>query len=345
MPHHVISIRRPSELFYTDALRSGGEQKAGIFVVVADRFVPGTAYRFRPSQFDGRLAIRRAHFWLGAGAMIYLIFVSLTGCAIIFEHELYRILSPDPPVVLQGASRLDVAALKAMLAMRYAEDAVVGIWDRRLSGGIVIEVWLDGSGGVKRRLVNPQTGDDLGEAQPLSLRALELLRRAHVAVLAGESGRFVNAAGAAVLIMLSVSSLFMRHHKSRRRETGKREARKLDTRKATRKSRNMIRGALIYHGVVGAAAWMFGLLWGITGVCFAMPWAMSQILGPAQDAVLEWLYALHTGAAGGMAMRIVWALSALSLSFLAITGILMSWKRILGHLLGHPVLRRMPISY
>jgi uncharacterized iron-regulated membrane protein len=39
---------------------------------------------------------------------------------------------------------------------------------------------------------------------------------------------------------------------------------------------------------------------------------------------------LHTGMAGGAATRVAWMLSALSLPLLAITGMMMSWKRTFG---------------
>ena len=45
-----------------------------------------------------RRSLRRLHFALGAVAMLYILFVSVSGCAIVFEQELYRLLLPDPPI-------------------------------------------------------------------------------------------------------------------------------------------------------------------------------------------------------------------------------------------------------
>jgi uncharacterized iron-regulated membrane protein len=69
-------------------------------------------------------------------------------------------------------------------------------------------------------------------------------------------------------------------------------------------------------------------MWGVTGACFAFPSALTRLLGTADEPVLEWVYALHTGAAGGAAMRIAWTVSALGLSFMAVTGMMMSWRRL-----------------
>lgn len=272
---------------------------------------------------DWRRPVRSLHFWLGAVAMLYVMFVSLSGCAIVFEHELYRILLPDPPIAAVQNSLPDWDALRAIISTRYPQDMVVGIWERRLSAGIVAEVWLDGPNGARRRLVHPRTGEDLGEAQPFGLRALESLRRAHVAVLAGNSGRLVNAAGALSLILLSLSGLAMRRRRTPRPDADPRPGRAgADTR----------RRALAYHSAAGAWACLFGAMWGLTGACFAFPATLAALFGPAHEAVLEWLYLLHTGAAGGALTRALWTVSALSLPFLAITGMMMAWWRIRGRI-------------
>jgi uncharacterized iron-regulated membrane protein len=283
-------------------------------------------------SFAWRRSVRRLHFWLGAVAMLYIMFVSLSGCAIVFESELYRALSPDPPIAVPGEHRLDAGALKSILAARYPGETVVGIWDRRLSAGMVAEVWLEGANGARRRLIQPWTGEDLGDAQPLGLRVLEFMRRAHVAVLAGTSGRVVNAAGALALIVLSCSGVALRQRRPIRAERNSGVARP----KAGPTGR-----ALAYHRAAGLWACLFGVMWGLTGACFAVPPALTALFGTAHESVFEWLYMLHTGTAGGGATRVVWMVSALSLPLLAITGMMMSWQRTFGRFVwrGGAVLR------
>ncbi len=132
---------------------------------------------------------RRAHFWLGVVATIYIVFVGVTGSAIVFEHELYEFLSPDPPLSTTAGARLDDVALKSAIAFHFPNTIVIGLWDRRLTDGMVAEVWLDGSNGTVRRLVHPTTGEDLGDAQPFAVRLLGFLRRVHIKALAGSSGQ------------------------------------------------------------------------------------------------------------------------------------------------------------
>ena len=282
------------------------------------------------SSFRLRRLARRLHFWLGAVAMIYIVFISLSGCAIVFEHELYRFFLPDPAVPGLSDGPLEIEPLKAIVAKRYPQQVVVGIWERRLSAGVVAEVWLDGSNNTRRRLVHPRTGEDLGDAQPFMLRALAFLRRAHISALAGTSGRVMNAIGGGALIVLSLSGVMMRRRKSASCES-------LQNAVSGRK-----RHAMAFHRTAGTWAWLFGAMWGITGACFTCPSALN-LFGLGYEPVLEGLYQVHTGAAGGAAMRMVWIVVGLSLSFLAITGLVMSWRRIVGNLPGGSALRSVAL--
>ena len=147
--------------------------------------------------------------------MLYIVFVSVTGCAIVFEHELYSFFLPDPHISLAGAKELETQRLRTVVTNQYPDGVVFGIWQRRISAGMVAEVWLDGPNGASRRLFHPDTGEDLGDAQPSALRFLALLRRAHIMALAGKSGQVINATGALTLSAVSISGLFARRRRLR----------------------------------------------------------------------------------------------------------------------------------
>src|SRR4051812_38082385 len=104
------------------------------------------------------------HKWVGAAAALYLCLISLSGCVILFEHEFYRLLSPDPAVETTKLPRLSTAALTDIAISRYSEERIVAVWDKKVSADIVAEVWLDGRDGLQRRLLHPYTGADLGPA-------------------------------------------------------------------------------------------------------------------------------------------------------------------------------------
>jgi uncharacterized iron-regulated membrane protein len=254
-----------------------------------------------------RSSWRRAHFWLGVGATIYIIFVGVTGTAIVFEHELYRFLLPDPPLSATTGARLDDGALKAAIASHFPNSIVVGLWDRRLTDGMAIEVWLDGSNGTVQRLIHPTTGEDLGDAQPFALRLLAFLRRAHITALAGSSGQIINATGALTLIALSISGL------AARRQASASSGRK--------------KNVMAFHRIIGTVGSFFGILWGVTGACLVFPTAFVGVLGAANEPLFEWMYVLHTGSAGGLTTRILWTGAGLALVLAAVTGARLWWRR------------------
>jgi uncharacterized iron-regulated membrane protein len=254
-----------------------------------------------------RSSWRRAHFWLGVAATVYIVFVSMTGSAIVFERELYQFLLPSPHLSAATGPRLDDGALKSAIALHFPNSVVIGLWDRRLTDGTAVEVWLDGSNGTVRRLIHPNTGEDLGDAQPFALRLLAFLRRAHMTALVGSSGRIINAAGALMLIALSISGLA--------------------TRRRAPASSGRKKNALTFHRTVGTVEIFFGILWGVTGACLVFPTAFVGVLGGANEPLLEWMYVLHTGSAGGLAMRILWTGAGLALVLAAATGARLWWRR------------------
>ncbi len=254
-----------------------------------------------------RSSWRRAHFWLGVAATVYIVFVGVTGSVIVFERELYRFLLPDPPLSATTGARLDDGALKSAIAFHFPNSVVIGLWDRRLTDGMAVEVWLDGSNGTVRRLIHPTSGEDLGNAEPFALRLVAFLRRAHIRALAGSSGQVINAAGALMLIVLSISGLA-----TRRRASASSERKK---------------NAVTFHRIVGTVGSFFGSLWGVTGACLVFPTALVGVLGAANDPLLEWMYVLHTGSAGGLTTRILWAGAGFALVLAAVTGARLWWRR------------------
>jgi uncharacterized iron-regulated membrane protein len=255
------------------------------------------------------------HLWLGAIAMAYILFVSVSGCAIVFERELFRFFSPDPQVTSQGSPRLTTEELVRAARLKYPHDLVVSVWDKRLSTDVAAEIWLEGQEGVRRRLFHPYSGADMGDAQPVSLRTLALLRNAHVDLLTGSTGRAVHGSGAIALIVLSLSGAgIWWAGKNRRRRQGS------NSKWRTWK----------FHSTAGVWTFVFAMIWGTTGVCFAFPSILQAMSGSSTvgEQAFRWLYIIHSGAAGGWSTRMIWVVSGLATTFLAITGMMMWWKRV-----------------
>jgi uncharacterized iron-regulated membrane protein len=247
----------------------------------------------------------------------YIFFVSLSGCIVLFEHELYRFFSPDPELGPTDHQRLSVAELVQAARSRYPHDHVVGVWDRKVSAGVIAELWLEGEGGLRRRLFHPHSGEDLGEARPFSLQALGFLRDAHTNLLGGRLGRIANGIGSLAMVLLSFSGgLLWFGNLKRSRIPSNRPA--VDLKESARK----------FHRRAGVWVIVFAAVWGITGTCFAFPWLVHTALGAGStgEAVFEGLYVVHSGSVGGLLTKTIWAASGVLTSLLAVTGV-MGWRR------------------
>ena len=233
--------------------------------------------------------------------VLYLFVLCLSGCVVLFERDLYRLLSPDPVVEPASVPRLSSAELINISFNRYPEHRVVGVWDKKVSADVIAEIWLEGHNGLHRRLLNPYTGADLGNARPLSLRVLSLIRQGHINLVTGTAGHVVNGLGSLVLMLLAVTSLL---------SLILRKPGSLPTRNA----------AQSLHRQIGVWMIPFASLWGASGLVLSAP----SLFG---DGAVEWAYALHTGTGGGSLITALWATSSLLTSVLLAAGAWAWWHR------------------
>jgi uncharacterized iron-regulated membrane protein len=236
-------------------------------------------------------------------AVLYLLILCLSGCVVLFERDLYRMLSPDPAVERVSVPRLSGAELIDVAFTRYPEHRVVGVWDKKVSADVIAEIWLDGRNGLDRRLLNPYTGADLGAAQPLGLRLLSTIRQSHTNLVKGTLGQALNGLGSLALVVLAGSSLFswmFRKREPERRPTG-----------------DAVRSL---HRRIGFWMLPFATLWGATGLILSVP-------APLGDGTVEWAYALHTGMGGSFLITAVWAFSSLLTSMLLLAGAWTWWRK------------------
>ena len=235
--------------------------------------------------------------------VLYLFVLCLSGCVVLFERDLYRMLSPDPAVERASVPRLSGAELIDIAFRRYPEHQVVGVWDKKVSTDVIAEIWLDGRNGLHRRLLNPYTGADLGAAQPLGLRILLMIRQSHTNLVNGTLGQFVNGLGSLVLVLLAMSSLLSWTFRKREPEH--------------RQTENAIRSI---HRKIGLWMLPFATLWGATGLILSVPASLG-------DGTVEWAYALHTGMGGGSVLTALWAVSSLLTSMLLLAGAWAWWHK------------------
>jgi len=241
--------------------------------------------------------------WIGAATVLYLSVVCLSGCVVLFERDLYRLLSPDPAIEPVSVPRLSGAELINIAFSRYPEHRVVGVWDKKVSADVIAELWLDGGDGLHRRLLNPYTGADLGAAQPLGLRVLSMIRQSHTNLVTGTLGQSVNGVGSLVLMLLAASSLLSWAFRGREP-----------------RSRPLRFNVQSLHRHIGFWMLPFAILWGATGLILSAPASLGR-------GTVEWAYALHTGLGGGSVITAVWAVCSLLMCALLLAGSWAWWRK------------------
>jgi len=242
--------------------------------------------------------------WVGTATVAYIFILCLSGCVVLFERDLYRLLSPDPLVEPAAVPRLTGRELINIALTRHPERSAVGVWDKKVSADVIAEIWLDGRGELYRRLLNPYTGADLGPAQPASLRILASVRQLHTNLVAGTAGRVIEALGSLALVLLATSALLS--WMFRRAEPPECSA-------ATDTVRS-------YHRRVGIWLAPFAALWGATGMILSG----QALFG---KGMVEWAYALHAGAGGGWMTKFLWAAGGSLTSILLLAGVWTWWHQ------------------
>ena len=139
--------------------------------------------------------------------VLYLFVLCLSGCVVLFERDLSGCSACRPCCGTGIGSTSRGAELINIAFSRYPEHRVVGVWDKKVSADVIAELWLDGRNGLHRRLLNPYTGADLGNAQPLGLRVLSMIHQGHTNLVTGTAGQVLNELGSLVLMLLATSSL------------------------------------------------------------------------------------------------------------------------------------------
>jgi len=157
-----------------------------------------------PQSLWLRKAVFQVHLWTGIGLGLYVLLVCLSGSAIVFESELFSALTPGPRMVAISGARLSRAELKQAAQRAYPNDPVTQIRESRIPNEAA-EVFLQHNGKRNQRLFDPYTGRDLGPARPRSLLFLGWLAQLHMSLLSGYTGRLVNGVCAFFVTLLCLT--------------------------------------------------------------------------------------------------------------------------------------------
>ncbi len=140
--------------------------------------------------------LRAFHRWPGLVALALVTLLALTGAALSVFPAAERLAAPRAAT---GQSVADLA-----LRIQATHPGVEQI--RRAPSGRITAYWFDG-GTPGAAVIDPATGQDAGSADPNP--AERWLTALHRSLFLGDAGRLVMAAGAAAMVLLSVTGAFL----------------------------------------------------------------------------------------------------------------------------------------
>ncbi|MGA2713401.1 MAG: PepSY-associated TM helix domain-containing protein [Bryobacteraceae bacterium] len=218
----------------------------------------------RPQSLWLRKALFQVHLWTGIGLGIYVLLISVSGSAIVFRNELYKVLWPGPKTVAISGPKLSHDALKAAVHREWPKYEVSYIWETKKPEQAV-EVWIkkidQPNAKNEGRLFDPYTGRDVGPSKPTSITVLAWTSDLHTNLLGGRIGRAINGILSIFVVIMSVTGLIIWWPGMGRL----RRSLTIDF-KANWKRLNWD-----LHSVVGLWMFAFVFIWGVTGIYLVFP--------------------------------------------------------------------------
>jgi uncharacterized iron-regulated membrane protein len=277
----------------------------------------------RPHKMWVRRALFQVHLWVGIGAGLYILMISITGSAIVYRPQISRKYQRQPVVLEPAATRMSEAELRQRAAQLYPKFSVADYFEAKKPTDPVAIVLRNDSAHMQR-LFNPYTGADLGDPLSPAVRAMEWLSDLHDNLLGGKKGRAVNGVGAICCTVLALTGAIIWWpgiYSWRRGLTIKWNAK-------------FARWNYDVHSALGFWLLLFVFMWGVTGIylSFEAPvYALFNWLDPNDnytDTFLQQFEFLHFGRYNAF-WEGVWVVLGLVPAVLFVTGAVMWWKRVL----------------
>lgn len=282
----------------------------------------------QPQSLWLRKVLFQVHLWIGLAIGLYIVVLSVTGSAIVYGPQLMRALDTPTPTFDPSREALSTGQLTEAAERSYPGYKVTSIASQFSRRRPVIRVSLERGDDVRERLLNPYTGEDLGDVFPIGVRAVLWVTSLHDDLLFGQSGRDANGVGSvlATLLALSGAILWWPGKKKWRRSL-------LVNRKA-----GWARFNWELHSMAGFWCFALILIWSISGIYLVFPQPFNAIVDyfwPAAlgerpgDKMLAWLVRLHFGRFRDMRpLQVVWVVLGLVPAMMFATGALMWWNRV-----------------
>lgn len=272
-----------------------------------------------------RTVFFQVHLWAGLALALYVVFISVTGSAIVARREITRWAVPQTVPSATGPL-LDDVSLRGRVQALYPDHVVVSIGRQRRSDSPVVAT-LESNGAETFRIVDPYTGADMGSTNPPALRALLWLIALHRAFLMGHKGLIVNGLASLACTVLFLTGLVI-WWPGRGRWRAAMTIRARGWRSVNHQS----------HNAIGFWTSALLLIWGVSGVYFAFPrlfhGSVDQLFAPDSpgyhygEMAIGWMVTLHFGRFGGWPVRVLWIVAGLMPAILAVSGAVMWWLRV-----------------
>lgn len=298
-------------------------------------------YWRRPQLVPWRRALFQVHLWTGLGLALYVVFISLTGSAIVFRREMDetfcpRIVLVNPTGPRLSTAELTAAAQRAFSRVPHFNPALVQVRSPRAPNA-AIEGWYTlGSRGRLQRLIDPYSGKDLGDAAPCEPAVVSLVADLHDELLGGEVGTAINGGGAIALTVMSLTGLLLWWPGQSRWRRSLYLHRNVGWRRFT----------WDLHSMVGFWLSALLLMWAVSAIYLAYPNAFYDVgdflsahhIGPTRghrlDLAIDWMVRLHFGRSFGTGIEVLWVITGLAPCVLIVTGALMWWNRVIRRTMG-----------
>lgn len=294
----------------------------------------------QPNTTPLRRVLFQVHAWSGIGLAAYIFVICVSGSALVYRNEMFRMATPAPRVFEGPGERLTDKKLTELAEQVYPGFRVAALTRARNPNHAVF-VRLRNDEGEVRRLFDPYTGRDVGPGVPRAIRFVSWLSSLHDNLLTGQTGKAVNGFGGLLLMLLALTGAIVWWPGIRKWRYNLAVHRHVGWRRFTWE----------LHGAVGFWTIGFVLLFGATGAFLGLQTefsALADLIEPPTDenvdtrvvdGVMYWLAYLHFGRFGGRlsscgptcnaTFKAVWALSGLAAGLLAATGALMWWNRVI----------------
>ncbi len=268
----------------------------------------------RPQSLWVRKSLFQIHLWTGIIVGLYVIVISVSGSAIVLRPEIENRIQGNRMIRSIGGTRLSPEEIEQRARRAYPADEVLNVVEPSNAGApyaVVVEIRNQ----RVLRMFDPYTGADLGDPQSPVDRVFDWLTDLHDNLLSGLTGRTWNGMGSSLLVLLSLTGALIwwpgiaNWRRSTRIKWRARPAR--------------VNWDL--HSAVGFWCYLFVLIWAISGFCLCFPGTLDFLLN---SQVRVWITRLHFGRFNA-ATEAIWTIVGLTPAFLAGTGALMWWNRVL----------------